>query len=274
MEEGGLHHRSRPDIEGEGREHRRDGEPLRHGATGYRRRPHPGRAGRGGTGEHAPDAGRTDPGAHQRVPRRRTCRPRGAGLRRRAARGPGRGPRSPPRRDQLGCRLLRLDRGRGLGRHPHGLRGRRRSSGRRDEGCDHRGPGGYSAPEPGPADRRHRRRGPAGRGRLRLLLRGWLRRGSDVPIRRRPPGLRGVAVGDRRRHRRGHRGRGRRGTVRRVEHTQQLPAWPVAGGNLTGTGIVALLLLLAITLLGAVVGGAAGMRYHRKLETSEAEYLE
>ena len=52
------------------------------------------------------------------------------------------------------------------------------------------------------------------------------------------------------------------------------PRWPVAQGNLTGTGIVALLLLLAITLLGAVVGGAAGMRYHRRLETSEAEYLE
>jgi hypothetical protein len=52
------------------------------------------------------------------------------------------------------------------------------------------------------------------------------------------------------------------------------PRWPVAQGDLTGTGIVALLLLLAITLLGAVIGGAAGMRYHRRLETSEAEYLE
>lgn len=52
------------------------------------------------------------------------------------------------------------------------------------------------------------------------------------------------------------------------------PRWPVAQGNVTGTGIVALLLLLAITLLGAVIGGAAGMRYHRKLETSEAEYLQ
>jgi amino acid transporter len=52
------------------------------------------------------------------------------------------------------------------------------------------------------------------------------------------------------------------------------PRWPVDQGNLTGTGIVALLLLLAITLLGAVIGGAGGMRYHRKLETAEAEYLQ
>jgi hypothetical protein len=52
------------------------------------------------------------------------------------------------------------------------------------------------------------------------------------------------------------------------------PRWPVDQGNVTGTGIVALLLLLAITLLGAVIGGAGGMRYHRRLETAEAEYLQ
>jgi hypothetical protein len=51
------------------------------------------------------------------------------------------------------------------------------------------------------------------------------------------------------------------------------PRLPVDQGSLTGTGIVALVLLLAITLLGAVIGGGAGMRYHRKLETAEAEYL-
>ena len=52
------------------------------------------------------------------------------------------------------------------------------------------------------------------------------------------------------------------------------PRLPVDQGNLTGTGIVALVLLLAITLLAAVIGGAGGMRYHRKLETTEAEYLQ
>lgn len=52
------------------------------------------------------------------------------------------------------------------------------------------------------------------------------------------------------------------------------PRLPVNQGDLTATGIVALVLLLVITLLGAVLGGAAGMRYHRKLETAEAEYLQ
>ena len=51
------------------------------------------------------------------------------------------------------------------------------------------------------------------------------------------------------------------------------PRIPVNQGDLTSTGIVALVVLLAITLLGAVVGGAGGMRYHRKLEAAEAAYL-
>jgi len=51
------------------------------------------------------------------------------------------------------------------------------------------------------------------------------------------------------------------------------PRIPVNQGDLTGTGIIALVALLVITLLGAVVGGAGGMRYHRRLETAEAEYL-
>ena len=52
------------------------------------------------------------------------------------------------------------------------------------------------------------------------------------------------------------------------------PRLPVGQGDLTFTGILALALLLVITLMGAVLGGAAGMRYHRKLETAEAEYLQ
>jgi len=51
------------------------------------------------------------------------------------------------------------------------------------------------------------------------------------------------------------------------------PRIPVNQGDLTGTGIVALVVLLVITLLGAVIGGLGGMRYHRNLETAEAEYL-
>jgi heme/copper-type cytochrome/quinol oxidase subunit 2 len=52
------------------------------------------------------------------------------------------------------------------------------------------------------------------------------------------------------------------------------PRLPVNQGDLTGTGLVAVLGLLIITLLGAVVGGAAGMRYHRKLESAEAEFVD
>jgi amino acid transporter len=52
------------------------------------------------------------------------------------------------------------------------------------------------------------------------------------------------------------------------------PRLPVNQGDLTGTGLVAVLGLLVITLLGAVIGGAAGMRYHRKLESAEAEFVD
>ena len=52
------------------------------------------------------------------------------------------------------------------------------------------------------------------------------------------------------------------------------PRLPINQGDLTATGVVALVLLLVITLLGAVLGGAGGMRYHRRLESAEAEYLQ
>ena len=51
------------------------------------------------------------------------------------------------------------------------------------------------------------------------------------------------------------------------------PRIPVNQGDLTSTGIIALVVLLLITLLGAVIGGLGGMRYHRRLEATEAEYL-
>ena len=51
------------------------------------------------------------------------------------------------------------------------------------------------------------------------------------------------------------------------------PRIPVNQGDLTSTGIIALVVLLLITLLGAIIGGLGGMRYHRKLEATEAEYL-
>ncbi|MDQ6716581.1 MAG: hypothetical protein M3Z83_10780 [Actinomycetota bacterium] len=44
------------------------------------------------------------------------------------------------------------------------------------------------------------------------------------------------------------------------------PRIPVRQGDLTTGGIIALAVLLVVSLLGALVGGRAGMHYHRKLE--------
>jgi len=47
------------------------------------------------------------------------------------------------------------------------------------------------------------------------------------------------------------------------------PRLPVKQGDLTTGGIIALAAFLVISLLGALVGGRAGMHYHRKLERAE-----
>lgn len=44
------------------------------------------------------------------------------------------------------------------------------------------------------------------------------------------------------------------------------PRIPVAEGDLTTGGIIALLVIAAVSLAGAVVGGIAGMRFHRKVD--------
>lgn len=44
------------------------------------------------------------------------------------------------------------------------------------------------------------------------------------------------------------------------------PRLPVNEGSLTGAGIVTALLLLAVSLVGAILGGLAGMRFHRKVD--------
>jgi len=45
-----------------------------------------------------------------------------------------------------------------------------------------------------------------------------------------------------------------------------LPRLPINEGTLTTGGIIAALLALAAALAGAVLGGLAGMRYHRKVD--------
>jgi hypothetical protein len=44
------------------------------------------------------------------------------------------------------------------------------------------------------------------------------------------------------------------------------PRIPVAEGDLTTGGIIALLVVAAVSLAGAVLGGLAGMRFHRKVD--------
>ena len=44
------------------------------------------------------------------------------------------------------------------------------------------------------------------------------------------------------------------------------PRLPVKQGDLTTGGVVALVVLMVVSLLGALAGGRAGMHYHRRLE--------
>jgi hypothetical protein len=50
-----------------------------------------------------------------------------------------------------------------------------------------------------------------------------------------------------------------------------LPRLPIGGEQLTTGGIVTALLALAATLAGAVLGGLAGMRFHRKVDRVRAD---
>jgi hypothetical protein len=45
-----------------------------------------------------------------------------------------------------------------------------------------------------------------------------------------------------------------------------LPRLPMKDGTLTAAGIVSALIVLAVSLAGAILGGVAGMRFHRKVD--------
>ncbi|MEX1907585.1 hypothetical protein L6241_04650 [Janibacter sp. Y6] len=45
-----------------------------------------------------------------------------------------------------------------------------------------------------------------------------------------------------------------------------LPRIPVGTGDAVTTGVIALVVVAVVTLVGAVLGGRAGMRYHRKID--------
>lgn len=50
-----------------------------------------------------------------------------------------------------------------------------------------------------------------------------------------------------------------------------LPRLPIGGDQLTSGGVVTALLALAAALAGAVLGGLAGMRFHRKVDRVDVE---
>ena len=51
-----------------------------------------------------------------------------------------------------------------------------------------------------------------------------------------------------------------------LSQLNSFPRIPVSEGDLTTGGIVALVAVLAASLLGAIVGGLAGMRFHRRVD--------
>lgn len=51
-----------------------------------------------------------------------------------------------------------------------------------------------------------------------------------------------------------------------LSRLDSLPPIPVSSGDLTTSGIVALVVVVTITLGGAVLGGITGMRYHRRVD--------
>ena len=194
------------------------------------------------------------PGRARHPPRPRHRRPP-------HGRGPGEGR---VRRHQGRLGVLRLADGdghRGAAHRPAGRRRRGRRAQHRDLG--HRG---HEPGDAGPQDRGPRRRHRAPADPVRLLLLRWLRRGADGALQRDEAGHRRVAVGRGHRGRRGRARRGRRLQVRRPRQAQQLPRIPVNEGTLSTGGIIALLVVAVASLVGAVLGGLAGMRFHRKVD--------
>jgi hypothetical protein len=57
-----------------------------------------------------------------------------------------------------------------------------------------------------------------------------------------------------------------RSDVATVSGMTGLPQLPVAQGDLTTAGVVALIVVALTSLVGAVLGGLAGMRYHRAID--------
>jgi hypothetical protein len=50
------------------------------------------------------------------------------------------------------------------------------------------------------------------------------------------------------------------------------PRIPVDEGDLTTSGVVAAVAVALVSLLGAVLGGSAGMRFHRKVDRAGIDH--
>jgi hypothetical protein len=60
-------------------------------------------------------------------------------------------------------------------------------------------------------------------------------------------------------------------TGARFDIPDGLPRLPMEDGTLTAAGIIAALIVLAVSLVGAILGGLAGMRFHRKVDRTGHE---
>jgi len=57
-----------------------------------------------------------------------------------------------------------------------------------------------------------------------------------------------------------------------LDNLNGAPQIPVDGSLMTTSGIIGLVIALIIPLLGAIVGGKAGMRFHRKVDQAGIDH--
>ena len=102
---------------------------------------------------------------------------------------------------------------------------------------------------------------------------GRLRRRPDGPLQRGPQGVAVWlwALADRD-HRRS-RGRAAGSKYDILSKLNGFPRIPVSQGQLSTAGLVALILVAVTSLVGAVLGGLAGMRYHRRVDRAGLDAL-
>jgi hypothetical protein len=56
-----------------------------------------------------------------------------------------------------------------------------------------------------------------------------------------------------------------------LEQLNSFPRIPVSEGDLTTAGIIALVIVAVTSLAGAILGGIAGTRYHRRIDAVDLD---